>query len=357
MRQRRMAHTCVLPLCVLLMTNGTLLAQNQRGWVHRSRVQLGVEYDDNIKETRSNPLSAPSMLIMFHYTGRRAYSAVGHVQLSYRGGYQGYWNHPDENKLINDISGEATRSLAPGWCLGVQARGRLKFFLNNNIDYYIGNASIYSILNLPAQLSSTLTLTYESLDYALERMFDFSGAYARLSFERAFGRWIMLSLFSNYQRRVFGRMAFDYSPESGMWSAQAPEQVDNTGCLGLQIECRRVILLYLTYTYESNISNSYGFDFDRHRLQALLGSNLCAGVMLRIYAALQRKRYSDDLGPFFPLELDTEREESNFLIVDLSRDIGALSLILRTALYDNESPIRELYYSKLTSSLSFEFKF
>ena len=121
---------------------------------------------------------------------------------------------------------------------------------------------------------------------------------------------------------------------------------------------RKSILLTLIYMYTDNRSNSYGFGYTRHRLQALFGARLPSDFLLRIFAALQQKKYTDDLDPFFPLELDTEREESNFAVVDLShRLFTSVNGIVRFAWYDNESPIRTLYYNKFSVSFSLEYAF
>jgi hypothetical protein len=70
--------------------------------------------------------------------------------------------------------------------------------------------------------------------------------------------------------------------------------------------------------------------------------------MLRATGGVQGKRYRDDLARLNLRDLDTEREQSNFIVVDLSRDFSAaVSAMARLAFYDNESTVPGVFYRKL----------
>ena len=85
---------------------------------------------------------------------------------------------------------------------------------------------------------------------------------------------------------------------------------------------------------------------------------ISASLLIRFYAMLQQKSYIEPFYTNVPLELDTEKIDSNFLIVDLSRTlIGDSAVFIRYAWYKNESLYRSIYYQKnlLTSGLEYRF--
>ena len=82
------------------------------------------------------------------------------------------------------------------------------------------------------------------------------------------------------------------------------------------------------------------------------------GVLMRLFTGLQRKQYAEELDKLIVTELDSEREKSNFIILDFSKDITQqLSALVRLSYYYNESPIPGRYYRKQLSSLSLEYRF
>jgi hypothetical protein len=99
------------------------------------------------------------------------------------------------------------------------------------------------------------------------------------------------------------------------------------------------------------------YDFDRWRVNGLLGFRPARRWMLRTAVMLQHKRYRKELPPIYLIDLDTEREQSNFVVVDLSRDLTAvISLVARAAFYDNESTVRSLFYQKTLYFAGFELR-
>ena len=62
--------------------------------------------------------------------------------------------------------------------------------------------------------------------------------------------------------------------------------------------------------------------------------------------------------PVFPSDIDPERDESNFIILDLSKDFNPhLTALVRLGLYDNESVIRDLFYRKVLLTAGFDVRF
>ena len=328
-----------------------LQAQDQSMWRSRGRIQIGTEYDSNIREDYDDPTESNSMRLMFQYSGAKK----NYLRLSYRGGYQGYWKHSEENKLINDLSLSSTVRASKRICFGVETRGRLKIFLNAIYDYAAGHAHAFTDIPLARTWVARMAYGREMLDYEDTDTFDYSGWYVRGSINKQLSKLFSLTTSFSTRNLSYDRPAFGYDRVDEFWYTVDSEQKDNIYQFSVLCELKRYLICNFSYSLERNNSNSYGFSYMRHRLQVVCGTNLHKTTMLRLLATFQSKKYAEDLRPFIPLELDTEREQSNFIVADISYSIMKdLCAIVRIAWYNNESPLRSLYYDKFTASISFE---
>ncbi len=162
-----------------------------------------------------------------------------------------------------------------------------------------------------------------------------------------------------------GYRAFDYQREA-VSPGSTPEnltplnkdQQDDNPYVSIQLSYQKGMLCTLEYQFQRNLSNSYGFSFIQHKVTLSLIRSLPKGFMIRIYGSIQRKNYDAVLSRAFLTELDTEREISNFLILDCSKEIStSLSLLIRLSFYENESPVPGRYYQKTLTSISLECRF
>ena len=136
------------------------------------------------------------------------------------------------------------------------------------------------------------------------------------------------------------------------------EQDDERLQVATKLSYSKRILLDLSYSFQRNDSNSFGYSYSRHQLILVLGLPLGKQMWLRGYGATQIKNYTEQSLPIFPTDVDTERDESNFFILDLSKDLKPeLSVNLRFAYYSNESAIRSQFYSKSLIGAGFDFRF
>jgi hypothetical protein len=70
------------------------------------------------------------------------------------------------------------------------------------------------------------------------------------------------------------------------------------------------------------------------------------------YWSWQNRRYTDPLDPFLPIRPESENEENNCFLIDISRAVGRrTSLKVQAGMYRNESPFRDLYYRKILYSV------
>jgi hypothetical protein len=115
----------------------------------------------------------------------------------------------------------------------------------------------------------------------------------------------------------------------------------------LQAEWYGWALLRIGISYRRNVSNSYGYAYEVPTIHVLGARALPWKLTVRIFVSLQWKTYTDPLQPFLQIRPDTEIEENNTMVLDLSRDFGrGWEIVLRSAWYQNESPFRNLFYKK-----------
>jgi hypothetical protein len=140
--------------------------------------------------------------------------------------------------------------------------------------------------------------------------------------------------------------------------ATGQKQKDKNRYVSLQWRYQKKWLLSIEYLFQNNSSNSYGFSYQFHRMTLSTAIHFKMGILMRLFAGLQRKKYAEALDKLISADLDSEREKSNFIILDFSKDITPhLCALIRLSYYYNESPIPGRYYSKSLSSCSLEYRF
>lgn len=353
--QRLIPILVLLAVSLLFLTSA--LAQSGH-WRIRNRLQLTYEFDDNIREAAADTadrIQDSSLRLLFHSQASKTGTDL-RLKFSYQGGLQTYFANTIENKLINEVGASFAYSLEP-FVIGARAFGRLKLYLNDTFDYATGHAT--GFLRLPpwSGFVSEVSFTREGLDYQNFSNFDYQANELRLAVTR--------SLASKLTGRVEVAAAqIDYEipqiiclPDDRFRILSDSQQDDNLR-LSLQVNYTRAFLLNFKYAFQYNDSNSCGYSYHKHQFVVIFGVPLPHNLWLRGYGAIQFKNYSEDIPPFFPTDLDTERDQSNFFIADLSKDLTpGLSAILRAAYYNNESIIRSRFYRKLLVTLGFDFRF
>ncbi|MFQ5771576.1 MAG: hypothetical protein ACE5HX_13640, partial [bacterium] len=334
------------------------IAQQKSKWRIKNRLQASYEYDDNIREDPGDTLNLindSSLRFLFHSRTSRI-SPDTRLILTYRGGLQTYFQNANENKLINEfefISGLKIQKFV----LGIRAFGRLKIYLNDILDYDSGSAEVY--LQLPPFLNfrNEISVQTSGLNYQNFSTFNYSENQVSWSISkkiasRLSGMFALSGKQVNYDRSVINSTLeqptnfFEVKLRDHNFKAQ------------FQLNYTQSFLINFNYTFQRNNSNSRVYEYDKHQLTLIFGFPLMRGLWLRGYGAVQFKNYVEETIPIFLLDIDTEREESNFLILDLSKDLSPnLTALLRFAHYDNESIIRSRFYRKNLITLGFDFRF
>ena len=319
-------------------------------------MQFGLETDDNVTESVSNSQRAQSFRL--YYDTKALYRRKNSVlNLCYLGGIQLYQNISNENKFINEASGKIQFNRQK-WRYGLHTKGKYKFFLNRDTDYSLFYVSPFITFPLSRTFSFYSALKYENLNYTNFNIYDYKSPSIniRLSKSRAPGFTITPEL--SYSHLKWNRSAFTFVESESIWIQTDKTQNDRLITVGLVVDWySRGLLINCGYYFQNNSSNSFGAEYHNNIFSIIVAKQL-QKFLLRVYTSLQKKNYQEDFIPYYPLELDPEKEQTNFIVCDLSRSLyRQLSLSVRIAWYKNEYPSPNLYYKKFITNINLEMQF
>ncbi len=317
------------------------------------RLQMGYESDTNVEEQVHDGRSAENGRLLLDFKAQNRYWTA-----SYQGGGQLYTGFSIENKMAHELAAAVHRPLLKNFQLGMQTWGRLKHFINADRDLAFGFLQPFILMSLNEHTSIQTAFRQEVLDYKQSDYFDYTGYGVNVQVRRKISTgWSVMPQFS-WQRNFFVRQAYSSLANRNALASLSEKQRDNLTNIGLQSEWLwRSLLVTALYRYEMNGSNSYGYGYIRHVLSTIFAQQWQRWFFRGCFS-WQKKNYQDKLLPYLPLALDTEQEENNFIVLDLSRDLSdGLCIVARLAWYQNESPWANLYYRKTLTQLFFEWRF
>jgi hypothetical protein len=317
-------------------------------WRLAHRLQGGWEYDSNIYETSAQRSASGSARFLLSTRGDRR-NERWQVNYAYAAVLQNYPGYGDENKLSHDLDGQVAVRLWRWLQLSSKANATLKLYLENTADYATTLGNLMAGINLPHKIFADLSIETGQLDYAKTGVYDFDFTFrgAELTLRRAVGSNSMLETTLNRRVVRYERQALKYGANQQL-EKKDELQRDVLTTFRTAMTYGRKLVAQAALEAQINRSNSFGYDFTRLRASGLLGFRPAKNWLLRAAGTLQRKRYRDDLARLNIRDLDTEREQSNFLVVDLSRDFSAeISWLARAAVYNNESTVPGVFYRKM----------
>ena len=346
----------LLFLYLLLLICPSARAQNNGKWRIKNRLQTSYEFDDNIRENTTDSLKKndSSLRFLFHARASRS-GANTRLTFSYQGGLQSYFHHSIENKLINEVqfSGQYRLNKAAA---GVRGSGRLKIYLNHTLDYSTGSFELFFKLPPVLNFFNEFAINTAGLEYQNFPGFNYSEKQLKWTISKKLSSGLtgVLELSGksiDYHRNIIITIED---------STDFPDiqQKDDNYKFQFKLNYTKLFLVNFNYSFQHNDSNSPGYNYTRHQFVLIVGVPLSSKTWLRGYAAAQIKIYPEEVLPIFPTDVDTEREESNFFVLDISRDLSpSLSALLRFAYYNNESVIRSRFYRKAILTAGFDFRF
>ncbi len=318
------------------------LAQAQSPWQLSARLQSGVEYDSNIYESTARTVStAVGRLLM---QTRATYADPRwRITLDYSAAMLAYESARDENKVLQEGNASLMWLAKNGMRFYVRGQGNLKLYLENPTDYGTTSGSFGTILPPIKNLSCEIGAETGQLDYARGDDFDFTFSGAFLALRRQFGAQISSEAMMLYRRLDYVRPSFANTPSY----LEADTQKDDFAALRLAASYSRRILLQGRLEIQRNRSTRSVFDYNRLQVHMLVGYPFAPRWLLRASLLFQRKSYLAAAPPISLPELDPEREQSNNVVFDLSRELSqTTALLLRFSYHNNESPVRSLFYRK-----------
>ena len=340
----------------LLFFSSLLAHPKESPWIIKTRIQYGVDYDNNIEESRDS-LQSDGLMKLVLSSSLKYFKNKWFIQLNYHGGMQYYFASPLENKFSHDVYATINYLQSRRVRMGGNFHTRIKTFSGRNWDYVLSDYETFlSFIFGRYRLSFYYTL--QGLNYLNYDQFDFGVHKFTLALQTRLGRYNSIQLKFCRQKIDFTRYALSYDPVFDEILVNEKKQNDKNSNFAIQWRYQKKWLFSTEYLFQNNSSNSYGFSYRFHRITLSTASHFKFGILLRLFAGLQQKKYAEALDKLIATELDSEREKSNFFIFDISKDITKrLTTLLRFSYYYNESPIPGRYYRKRLSSCSLEYRF
>ncbi|NIR47316.1 hypothetical protein GWO43_02425, partial [candidate division KSB1 bacterium] len=243
------------------------------------------------------------------------------------------------------------------FAFGVRGSGRLKIYLNHDLDYVTGGAEVFLRFPQILKLNNEIALSAAGLNYQNFTVFDYSENLLIWRISRRVSSRINLSVELTGKQVRYDTTEVDI-PEESASTFRKIKRTDDNYKAKFQVSYSKSYLINFSYTFQHNDSNNPALVYSKHQFTLIFGFPLSSTVWLRGYGAAQLKDYTEEAVPSFPTDVDTEREQSNFFILDVSKDLNPnLTALLRLAYYNNESIIRSRFYRKTLVTLGVDFRF
>ena len=324
-------------------------------WKSDQRILLGLEIDDNIAESLYRPASDGSLVLTYENK-----SALHHpnnsLLLAYSGGLQLYQNYGSENKSIHEATARFQyyyRNVS----LGLHALGKSKYLFDKNGDYSLLYVNPFARISLNKRLALIPGFKYETLRYAHFPDFNYAGEFFSLLMTANVHHNISINPEASFGNIHLNRPAYRLTPPD-QWIPQHANHEDDYINAGVLVDWYvRGLLINAGYYFQTAKSNSDGFSFDKHLVKFILVKQL-GRYFIKGFCTLEKKNYTDKTVPSLPIDIDTERRQSNYIVVDLSRELWTkTTLTFRLAWYTNESLLPEKYYQKTLVNFLIAFHF
>jgi hypothetical protein len=330
-------------------------------WKWSSKIGLSWVCDNNVLESLSDPCCDQSGRFLFQIAGKGWPFKPLTCAFQYKGGLSGYNSYKSENRLVHSFKGICEINIIRNLSFGTILQNRDKSFINNGHGYQLMKVSPYFRLIFPYGLRGKLIYSSNNFDYEKGSRFDFNYYFTGIQLSFSLLSNLVWNLQYTSGVNKYDRSANDYieiDPYTGQWIEKHEAQKDRISETSVSLEIYYWAWIMAGYYFQKNVSNSYGYTYTRPKIVIMAGKALPWGLTLSLYWTMQIKRYSDSLKPFLQIQPDAVDEENNYILLDLSKNIGRhLSFKIQTAWYRNESPFRDLYYTKnlVSTGLTYQF--
>ena len=356
LRSRKVSATfLIVPLLLIVDITPTTGLEFRR----TSRLKLISGYDDNIFEEANERKNDEVVGILLSLNGKWVGGAQGSLGLDYQGGYYKYWSYSCETRCIHEFMGWGKIRFSRNGTVGLRGTMRYKNYPNSDRDNWLGNGEIWLQLALPKGISGKLYYYRSFLDYASYEFFDFNSNRGGISLAKRISGRLLIGIGSSFDRVIYRRDSFDYSELINEdLVVEKGKQIDHLYQVTLFLEYYRGFLLKMDYSFERNNSNSFGYSYRKHHILLVFAKNLLYRSMIKLFFAQQFKTYLESTDQLLLLNLDTEGEQDNIFVAELSRGFSSqFGAFLRFHWTKNESLVRDRLYEKKFTSIGIEYQF
>ncbi len=306
--------------------------------------------DTNVFESLgSERTDTAARLLLQGAWNHRLYGTL-RTAVHYRGALETYRRFSKEDRSVNEWVVQGEIPVGTWGAVGLDLRGRFKSFFHGPRGYSSFRGSPSFRWRISSEWNGMVFLESSVLNYAEGDFFDCRSGVAGLRFEWVPTARVVFAFQGTKGDARYDRPAYRFSagPSGGTsWTAAGQWQHDTFYEWSLQIESTAWVLVRAGFGYETNASNNYGYAFRRPKAQVLAVKGIGVDWTVGLFWTWQIRRYSDPLAPFLAIRPESENEENNCVLVDVSRAITRrTSVKLQAGVYRNESPFRDLYYRK-----------
>jgi hypothetical protein len=338
----------------------TLLARGNpvvmgRPFDWQCRTDFSLVSDSNVLESLDQPRSGQSARLLLDVQAKPRFSQKQDLSLEYLGGIEGFQQFGDENRAIQHGTLLYRYQPLEYIAIGTLIQTRWRSFFQVTRGYHWTSAEIFLRFYLPYGFRLKFHTSLSQINHARAAEFNYQSRNDGVTVS-----WFGSPRFQIFTRYHTELRKFDsaaYTLESSdtddvVFLPKNEKHEDLQWKFAAGLEWLNWLLIRLEISFERQASNSYGYDFERPGIELMIVKSLPWHLVLRGYMHYQNKDYLDDLTALVQIHPDTETEESRYLLCDLIRDLTQkTSIRIRAGWYQNESPLRDLYYEKYLLSI------
>jgi len=332
----------------------------------QGRLDLSLIQDNNVFETidmfqadSTKPQTDNSIRMGLHLNAAVIHANPHEIRIKYSGGIEGYHRFGIENRLIQHGSLIYAWKILNHITIGMdaQARGRIFFQVNRGYQWIKGEPFVFITLPLGFKIKGHFSLS--KMGYNDSDLFNYKSRMDGVMLIWYGSPKFQTFIYYQTELMKFNRTAYgwDHPTPEGRFLPKDERQSNLLRDVSVGTEWMHWLLCRIEVHYQWQVSNSYGYDYQRPWIELIAVKSLPHEWTFRAYGKYQKKKYTDSLEPFQISPL-IEIEENTHVLCDLIKDISDRhSLRFRIGWYLNESPFRNLYYEKTRISIGFSHDF
>lgn len=353
---RHIDRVGAIALAAILGTASPAIAEVQQRV--SARVQIGVVHDSNVLEELGGE-TADQHLSLFGSIGHRL-SFGTHVRLesSAQLGLLRYRDVENDSRVLGQGQWQLSYETRDGVAFGgsILVDGRDYADSASTRGYGLFRSEVF-LRGPVGPFAGEVTGGRTLLDYKITPGREQSGNRIDGALRRRIFRHVVVGVGAGTGSFRFNRRAVRIS--EGVPIIDPFNQRDEFVRVALDAQYLRGFFVAVAYSYLDNDSNSFGGSYAYHRVDVTTRyrferPDLSLGLIVRV----ESRSYADDLSRVDVINFDSEREENNHVIAELTHPLRPeLSVKLRAGWHRNESVFRDRMYERVQVESHLEWQF